>query len=66
MKRVIIPVVVALALVALLSATVGAQTITISDTGTLKLTGDLALGTADTLRLLSDGTNWYQISTANN
>jgi hypothetical protein len=42
------------------------QTITISDTGTLKLSADIALGQFDTLTLISDGTNWVQISTANN
>lgn len=43
-----------------------ATTITFTDTGTLKLTGNIALGQYDTLRLISDGTNWLQLSTANN
>jgi hypothetical protein len=45
---------------------VGAQTITFTDTGTLKLTGNLALGALDTATLVSDGTNWVQLATANN
>lgn len=40
--------------------------ITITDTGTLKLTGNIALGQYDTLTMISDGTNWIQIATANN
>ena len=43
-----------------------ANTITISDTGTLKLAGDAAIGQYDTLTLLSDGTNWLQVSKADN
>lgn len=42
------------------------QTITISDTGALKLTGNIALGQFDSLTLISDGTNWVMLSTANN
>ena len=38
------------------------QTITFTDTGTLKLSGNAALGQYDVLRLISDGTNWLQIS----
>lgn len=45
---------------------VGSNTITLTDTGTLKLTGNIALGQYDSLGLISDGTNWIQISTANN
>jgi 3D (Asp-Asp-Asp) domain-containing protein len=45
---------------------VGSNTITISDTGTLKLSGDIALGANDTVTLLSDGTNWIQLATSNN
>jgi hypothetical protein len=41
-------------------------TITISDTGTLKLSGNIALGQFDALTLISDGTNWTQIATSNN
>jgi hypothetical protein len=41
-------------------------TITISDTGTLKLSGNLALGQYDSVTLLSDGTNWIQLATSNN
>ena len=41
-------------------------TITISDTGTLKLSGNLALGQYDSVVLLSDGTNWIQLATTNN
>ncbi len=43
-----------------------AQTITLTDTGTLMLTGNLALGQYDTVTLLSDGTNWIQLATSNN
>ncbi len=45
---------------------VGSNTITISDTGTLKLSGDIALGQYDSLLLLGDGTNWIQMGTSNN
>lgn len=45
---------------------VSANAITITDTGTLKLSADIALGQYDTLTLLSDGTNWIQIATSNN
>ena len=41
-------------------------TITISDTGTLKISGDTALGQYDSLTLISDGTNWVEIAQANN
>ena len=40
----------------------GAQTITISDTGTLKLSGNIALTGDDILMLVSNGTNWYEIA----
>jgi hypothetical protein len=42
------------------------QTITITDTGTLKLSGNLALGQYDSVTLVSDGTNWIQLATSNN
>lgn len=41
-------------------------TITITDTGTLKLGGNAALGQYDSLTLWSDGTNWIQLSKADN
>jgi len=41
-------------------------TITISDTGTLKLSGNLALGQFDSVTLLSTGTDWVQLATSNN
>lgn len=41
-------------------------TITITDTSTLKLSGNLALGQYDSVMLLSDGTNWVQLATTNN
>ena len=37
-------------------------TITFTDTGTLKLSGNAALGQYDTLMLLADGTNWIQVA----
>ena len=43
-----------------------AQTITITDTGTLKMAGNFAMGQYDTLTLLSDGTNCLEIARANN
>lgn len=47
---------------------VGSQTITFTDTGTLRLSGNIALGAADTLSLVSAGTGqgWYQLATTNN
>lgn len=41
-------------------------TITITDTGTLKLSGNVALGQYDSVTLMSDGTNWRQLATSNN
>lgn len=41
-------------------------TITFTDTGTLKLAGNAALGQYDTLTLRSDGTNWIEAARANN
>jgi hypothetical protein len=50
----------------LLIVNVGSATITLTDTGTLKLGGNAALGQYDTLSLLGDGTNWVQLSKADN
>ena len=44
----------------------GSNTITLTDTGTLKLGGNAALGPSDALALFSDGTNWIQASKADN
>ncbi len=43
-----------------------AQTITLTDTGTLMLSANLALGQYDSVTLISDGTNWIQLATSNN
>lgn len=45
---------------------VSTNTITLTDTGTLLLSGNAALGQYDTLVLLSDGTNWIQLAKADN
>jgi len=45
---------------------IAAQTITITDTSTIMLGGNAALGQYDTLTLLGDGTNCLQISKADN
>jgi hypothetical protein len=45
---------------------VSTPTLTITDTGTTMLSGNLALGQYDTLLLRFDGTNWLQVSTSNN
>lgn len=42
------------------------QTLTISDTGWLKLSGNIALGQYDTLTLMWDGSYWIQYATSNN
>lgn len=42
------------------------QTITLTDTGALRLTGNFAMGQYDTLTVLSDGTNCLEIARANN
>jgi len=42
------------------------NTITLTDTGTLLLSGNAALGQYDTLSLISDGTNWIQVSKSDN
>ena len=41
-------------------------TITITDTGTIMLSGDAAIAQYDNLLLLFDGTNWIEISRADN
>jgi len=43
-----------------------ANTITITDTGTLKLSGNCALTANDTLTMISDGTNWNEVSCNDN
>lgn len=43
-----------------------ATSIVLTDTSTLKLTGNLTLGQFDSVTLWSDGTNWIQVATANN
>jgi len=45
---------------------IGADAIVITDTGTLKLSGNITLGTSDSLLLMSDGTNWIQMGTSDN
>ena len=42
------------------------QTITLTDTGALKLTGNFAMGQYDTLTVLNDGTNCLEIARSNN
>ncbi len=47
---------------------VGSQTITLTDTGTLRLSGDIALGQYDSLMLMSQGVGlgYVQMGTSNN
>ena len=47
---------------------IGSQTITFTDTGTLRLSSDIALGQYDSLLLMSAGTGqgWIQMGTSNN
>ena len=45
---------------------VGANTITIIDTGTTMLGGNRALGQYDTLMIFFDGTNWVELAFTNN
>lgn len=45
---------------------VGSNTITLTDTGTLKLSGNAALGQFDNITLISDGTNWVQLAKTDN
>ena len=44
----------------------GSNTVTISDTGIMKLSGDAALGQTDTILLVCDGTNGYEVAQTNN
>jgi hypothetical protein len=44
----------------------GSNTITFTETGTLRSAGNIALGALDSATLLSDGTNWTQIAASNN
>lgn len=41
-------------------------TITLTDTGALKLSGNAALGQYDTLLLIADGTNWIEVVQTDN
>lgn len=45
---------------------VGSNTITFTDTGTLVLSGNAALGAGDSVTLQSNGVNMYQIAASNN
>lgn len=45
---------------------IGSQTITFTETGTLKSAGNIVLGADDSATLLSDGTNYRQIGASNN
>ena len=45
---------------------VGAQTITFTDTGTSKLSGNAALGANDTLTVIFDGTNYNEVAQQDN
>lgn len=67
-ERIVIAAFVAVVLTGdvLILANQASTTITISDTGTLKLSGNLALGQYDSVTLISDGTNWIQAATSNN
>jgi hypothetical protein len=42
------------------------NTVTITDAGNVRLTGDIVLGNMDTLMLMWDGTAWIQLSNSNN
>lgn len=44
----------------------GAQTITITDTANTEMTGNVALGSTDSLTFIGVGVKWYQIATSNN
>lgn len=41
-------------------------TLTVTDGSNLKLAGNFSATADDTLMLLSDGTNWYEVSRSNN
>jgi hypothetical protein len=45
---------------------VATYTVNLADTGTAKLTAAAALGQYDTITLLSDGTNWIEVSRTDN
>ena len=45
---------------------VGAQTVTLTDTGTLKLAGNAVLSTTDSLSLVSDGANLIELARSDN
>lgn len=45
---------------------IGTSVITITDTGTLKLSGNAALGQYDNITLRSDGTNWIEVGQTDN
>lgn len=45
---------------------IGTDVITITDTGTLIMAGNLALGQYDNLTLRSDGTRWIELGRSNN
>ena len=45
---------------------VGAQTVTLTDTGTLKLAGNAVLSTTDSLTMISDGGNLIEIARSDN
>jgi hypothetical protein len=44
----------------------GSNTITITETANIKSAGNIVLGTLDTAVLVSDGSDWYQVSGSNN
>lgn len=44
----------------------GSNTITLTDTSTLKLSGNAALATNDNVTLLCDGVNWNQVGKSDN
>jgi hypothetical protein len=50
----------------LIVVNVANTTITLTDTGTLKLNGNVALSQYDAVQLLGDGTNWIQIAPVGN